>query len=311
MKKSAFSLVELSVVIAIISLLIAGVAQASKMIRKSTLTAAQSQTKQSVVRDMPGVVLWYETTLDSSFIPEEAVSEGGITTWYDNNTQALSKSKAYTTVVAPLSRYTENAINGLPAIRCGASRLQVESPTEYRPTNVDNIPIAINSFTIFLVAYSTTTHQIDAESNASVEGTSGQTYPIGAAYSGGFIESTTISGAGISLGTNGVSVYEHASSYMPPIAVYNGSTSKLLERPAVITVDYNNKTPTIFINSTTSRTGLLSPKTTVAAPLDFCWGQYGAFAGYIGEVIIFDRHLLTDERKAVEKYLGKKWKIDF
>lgn len=303
MKKSAFSLVELSVVIAIVGLLIAGVAQASKMVRESAVVAAQSQTRQSVVKDMPGVVLWYETTLDSSLIPEEAVNGTGVTTWYDNNSQALSRSKANTTKVSPLTIYAENAINGLPALRCNSSLLQVNTDTEYRPNN--SMPIATDSFTIFLVASANTTHQIDVESNSDVGGTSGQNYVIGAANGG------NISGAGISLGTNGVSVYEHADSYMPALAVYDGSTSKLLTRPAVITVDYNNKTPTIFINSNTNRAGLTSPKTTVAAPLNFCSGGYGVFDGYIGEVVIFNRHLLTDERKAVEKYLGKKWKIDF
>jgi prepilin-type N-terminal cleavage/methylation domain-containing protein len=309
MKKSAFSLVELSVVIAIVGLLIAGVAQASKMVRESAVVAAQSQTRQSVVKDMSGVVLWYETTLDSSLITEEAVNGIGVTTWYDNNSQALSGSKAYTTMASPLTIYADNAINGLPALRCNSSWLQVNTDTEYRPNN--SIPIATDSFTIFLVASADTTHQIDAESNSNTGGSLGQTYVIGAALSGGSFASSTISGAGISLGTNGVSVYENANSYMPALAVYDGSTSKLLARPAVITVDYNNKTPTIFINSNTSRTGLTSPKTTVAAPLDFCSGSYGTFNGYIGEVIIFNRHLLTDERKAVEKYLGKKWKIDF
>lgn len=31
--------------------------------------------------------------------------------------------------------------------------------------------------------------------------------------------------------------------------------------------------------------------------------------GTIGEIIIFDRTLNTEERKAVESYLGKKWSI--
>jgi hypothetical protein len=35
----------------------------------------------------------------------------------------------------------------------------------------------------------------------------------------------------------------------------------------------------------------------------------GAFAGIIGEVIIYNRALSTEERKSVEGYLGKKWAI--
>lgn len=309
-KNRAFSLIELSVVIFIVGLLIAGIAQTSKMITSSRLTAAQSQTKQSIVNNTPGLVLWYESTLASSFIKSEATDGAGVTTWYDNNPQALAKSKAYTTVVEPLSIYTENAIGGLPALRCEASRLQVVSPAEYR-LDVTSLPVAINSFTVFIVAKSSSTHEIDVESTSGTSGTSGQTYVVGAAQGGAFMPSTTNSGMGISLGTNGVSVYEYADNYMPALAVYDGTTSKLLERPAIITVDYNNKVPTIFINSNTSRIGLRSPKDIVGAPFDFCWGANGAFTGYLGEVVIFKRHLLTSERKAVETYLSKKWKINF
>jgi hypothetical protein len=31
--------------------------------------------------------------------------------------------------------------------------------------------------------------------------------------------------------------------------------------------------------------------------------------GQIGEIIIFDRALKTEERKSIEQYLGKKWSI--
>lgn len=33
------------------------------------------------------------------------------------------------------------------------------------------------------------------------------------------------------------------------------------------------------------------------------------FNGYIGEIIVFNRVLKTEERKAVEAYLGKKWNV--
>ena len=33
------------------------------------------------------------------------------------------------------------------------------------------------------------------------------------------------------------------------------------------------------------------------------------FKGYVGEIIIYSRSLNDDERKDIEKYLGKKWGI--
>jgi len=309
-KNRAFSLIELSVVIFIIGLLIAGVAQTSKMIASSRLAAAQSQTKQSIVNKIPDLVLWYESTLASSFIESEATDGAGVTTWYDNNPQALSRSKAYTTLVSPLSIYTENAIGGLPALLCKSSNLRVVYPTEYRPS-MSSLAVATNSFTIFIVAKPNVTHEIDPQSSLSNRGFSGQNYVVGAAQAGAYVSGYTNSGMGISLGTNGVSVYEFSDYYMAPLAVYDGTTSKILERPAIITVDYNNKLPTIFINSNTSSVGLASIKAIVGAPFDFCGGANGSFDGYLGEVIIFKRHLLTSERKAVETYLSKKWKINF
>jgi len=319
-RRTAFTLIELSIVIVIVGLLIAGVAQTSKMVRTAKVTAARSATKQSVVNEMPGLALWLETTLpESIFIPTDNTIvnyDGNTNIWpYDINPQATIKSNATTSFsvsgnATQKPAYTENAINGLPAYYCnGLSSFMVDYPSTYFPPTS---PYVINSFTIFLVASATTTHEIDTQANNTTTGTSGQKYVIGSVYSGGYGASSTVAGVGVSMGTNGVSVYEHANYYMPPLAVYNGTSSGLLGRPAIITVDYNNKTPTLYINSTNSVTGLISTMTTVVAPIQFCAdASYGGFTGYIGEIIIFNRHLTAGERQRVEKYLGKKWGISF
>ena len=64
--KKAFSLVEISIVILIIGLLIAGISKAGDMIFDVSLKSASSLTKGTKVGRMPGLALWLETTTSES-----------------------------------------------------------------------------------------------------------------------------------------------------------------------------------------------------------------------------------------------------
>ena len=198
----------------------------------------------------------------------------------------------------------------MPALKCDGvdDLISVTAGTNYYPTGA---PSNTNNFTIFVVAYpDAVTHQIDAQTNNAGDssGTAGQKYILGAAHGGSVYGSTAdIVGAGISLGTNGVSVYEHGSNYMAPLAVYSGSNG--LSGPVIITLNYKNKTPTIFINGTSVQVGLTSLKNSVFPPVQFCSGAYGAFSGKIGEIIIYGKLVPAAKRAQIEKYLGKKWGI--
>lgn len=291
MKKSAFSLVELSVVIAIIGLLIAGVAQASKMIRKSTLTAARSQTKQSVVKDMPGLALWYESALDSSFIPEEMADSVAVSTWYDNNVQALSKINATQATTNSKPIYTENAISGLPALKFGGSK-----------NLAINDNLCTKDFTVFVV------FQIAVvTSNGPFDG-----------WGILFADSTNVANDTIPLVVAGSSVLT-ANGGSSDTTLYAANSKVVTNNlPHVVTVsrDMVSGNRNIWVDGANNNSDFNgAPGINLAANMNMLIGRSGNnnpdYLGYIGEVIIFDRHLLTDERKAVEKYLGKKWKIDF
>jgi glycosyltransferase involved in cell wall biosynthesis len=83
-------------------------------------------------------------------------------------------------------------------------------------------------------------------------------------------------GIGVSVGTNGVSVYEHTTNHLPSVLVF----SMFLEGWTHISVVYNNKIPTLYINGRYAKTGLRSQKKTVVPsgvfgglmPNDFFWG---------------------------------------
>ncbi len=298
--KQAFSLMELSIVILIIGVLIAGITQVSSFLGKVKLASARSVTQGSPANGVKDLALWLDATaeqgLSASLNDQDAVSQ-----WKDTNPQQSSKSDATASgTQRPL--YVTNGINGLPALKCDGvdDALSIASGTNYFPTTSPSIT---NNFTIFLVARATATHEIDTQANSGTSGITGQKYVLWPSTSA----TTGIAGSGISLGTNGVSVYEHGGGYLPAIAVYSGANN--LSAPAVITVDYNNKTPTIFINGTSAQTGLTSTQDSIFPSRQFCSGAYGAFNGNIGEIIVFGKRVPTAKRQQIEKYLGKKWGI--
>ena len=145
-----------------------------------------------------------------------------------------------------------------------------------------------NNFTISFWAYPRSAHEIDAESIAGVGGTSGQRYAIGPLNFG----EAGPSGAGVSVGTNGVSVYEHAAGYMPALLVYQGAISGWTH----IAVVYENRQPRLYVNGVLVRVGLSSPRSKVQiTPADIGGMAYGHFDGLLDEVMIYNRVLNPPE----------------
>lgn len=126
-----------------------------------------------------------------------------------------------------------------------------------------------NTFTFSAIVKPSATHEIDAESTSATTGVSGQRYAVAAPNQG------TDAGAGISVGTNGISVYEHGSAYLSPLAVYSASIGT---GESYVHVVYNSKQPTIYVNGASARVGLTSTKTNVYSPFELnsepSWGRF-------------------------------------
>ncbi|MHC4744490.1 MAG: LamG domain-containing protein, partial [Planctomycetota bacterium] len=131
------------------------------------------------------------------------------------------------------------------------------------------------------------THEIDGESTGGVGGTSGQRYAFDPAHGG-----DSNGGAGLSIGTNGISVYEHGSGYMPATAVY---AVEIGDDWNHIMVVYDNKQPTIYLNGEAVHTGLVSPRAVVQAPVVLGGMAYGYFEGLMDEVRVYNRVLTQAE----------------
>ncbi len=90
-----------------------------------------------------------------------------------------------------------------------------------------------DNFTVSFWAYPRSPHEIDQEGYVW-GGTSGQRYALGPRHEAG-----SDAGVGVSVGTNGVSVYEHGDNYMPASLVYQGALSGW----TYVAVVYENKQP--------------------------------------------------------------------
>ncbi len=138
----AFSLIELSVVILIIGILIAGVTQGSKLIGNFRLQTAQTLTQNSPVSGIPSLILWFETSMETSFDDAEQENNSPVSTWYDINMQSSSKTNATQATLANRPLFIKNVFNGIPAIR-------FDGVSDYMSFN--GAILAKTSYTIFMV----------------------------------------------------------------------------------------------------------------------------------------------------------------
>jgi hypothetical protein len=97
-------------------------------------------------------------------------------------------------------------------------------------------------------------------------------------------------GAGISIGTNGVAVFEHAAFYIPAMLVYD---APILDWTHIAVV-YTSNRPSLYINGQLAHTGLQSARS-VHPGSEMGGGVYGHFAGLMDEYTIYNRALNLSE----------------
>ena len=176
--------------------------------------------------------------------------------------------------------------------------LNFDGSSDYVDIDSDsNLSDISDNFTISFWANPSTTHQIDPEIISGVTGNSGQKYAVGPRQ-GDDQWGTGHAGTGISIGTNGISVYEHALSYMPPVLVWDGDANGLNH----IAVVYKANRPRLYVNGQLKRIGLQSSEIVHAIPSQIGGHRhndgtsgYGYFQGIIDEVMIYDRALSASE----------------
>lgn len=142
-----------------------------------------------------------------------------------------------------------------------------------------------NTFTLEAWVNPTATHEIDPQGPTGTGGVSGQRYLFWPDQSG------SNAGIGVSVGTNGVSVYEHGDAHMPAVLVYPGVVTGWTH----LAVTYQNKVPTLWLNGVAVATGSASTKTTVYAPTVFGGGWYGSYLGVADEIAVYPTTLSAEQ----------------
>jgi len=280
MKKSAFSLLELSVSLVVVSLLMAMVSQGIKIISSSRLTTARSLTSKSPVPNISGLIAWYETSSVDSFKTNEAFDGKQISAWYDISPNSIpAKKNALTRAASAAVTYESDGINKIPSLLFNGTN-KIELANFYQGSTSQN--------TIFIVAnpstVTTTTTILDSSSSGS-SSSIGQNSNSFSMNLGSLVSTGTVTNPIVNLAK---------VSYIAAV-YFNGSNSKV----------YFNSSSIIAGGST------INPGTTALTGISIGANRSNTsnYSGLISEIIIYNRPLQNQERKDVMGYLSKKYGI--
>ncbi len=285
----AFSLIEISIVVLIIGILVAGITQSTRLLSQAKTSTSKTLTQSSPAASVKNLVLWVESTSEASFDSTETDDNVAISNWYDINPQSSLKN-SFTATTKPT--YALNAINGLPAIKFnGTSTIMTSS-------NFSNI--ITGSVTVFAVVKLPATVAAQPIIGKRVGTSANFQFGTGTSAAGWqFCDNTCpnyAAGSNAAVSANG--------SYVASV-VYTGTSTAGTSTSTGISFFQNGALANAVQNTTTS------PSTSVAGSLALGGdGVGGFFGGHIGEILVFDRALKKEERQSIEGYLGKKWGIN-
>lgn len=319
--KKAFSLVEISIVVLIIGLLIAGISKASDMVQDSQLKAGRSLTRASKAGRIPGLLLWLETSTTESLKDNERFSGTAISTWSDisppnvpklifrqsgnSSTNAIKYNEGTSSTSLPYIDFASSSdyMYAYEPSKTAASSSNLYSVMSTQAFPSSDITIFVvarpaESFSVFTLCPTTSGSGIVTTQNCSASGAH-LTLAFGAASSN--LIKLEYGGA---TGTAGV------------LASKTGY--KTTEGPFIYSVVSQIGKAKIFTNggdSSASVTAAAGPPIVVGTnPTAFTSysGSYkvgGGGPGNLYELIVYSSLLSDSDRQKVEDYLAAKYKI--
>jgi prepilin-type N-terminal cleavage/methylation domain-containing protein len=290
--KKAFSLVEISIVILIIGLLIAGISKASDMIFDANIATARSITKSSKVNRMPTLLLWLETTVAESIKDSERYGGSKVTAWRDINPQSTTK---YVFRDNGTPTYVEPGKN-LPAIGSLSATnfftLGTETSTTVLSYPVNEIFNTAN-VTIFMVLKPKNV-TADLFTFCATAGCTTANSKIGLGLAAGKV------------------VFDFPGASATSTATSTSDYSPISPNVIIVSAEKDSAGQKMAVNgalamATTANTSALLPSTFSSASGTFKIGGGAATDVEIYEIIVFSSALSDGDRRSVEAYLGKKY----
>ena len=290
--KKAFSLVEISIVIIVIGILIAGVSQGIDLYQDMRLATARSLTKNSRVNRIPNLISWYETTGENIFSTgttsfQDISAQDGkkINRWKDSNPNSVYKYDATQTTDANQPKIIFDKDSSLPIVRFDGNPRYLALPD-------GTVPYGDSAYTVIFVS------KVDDFGNFGVLG------------SGSYDDNKKANAFRYeSLGKMG--------NYWWPSPDLSSTINKAFKNKLQIFYFYYNKSGRLlFVDGVSQGLEIVyssqRDSTTFNNTIGLtCVGcstpEY--LIGSIAELIIYDRALVAKERKDIETYLSKKWAI--
>jgi hypothetical protein len=314
-KNRAFSLVEISVVIVIVMIMIAGLIQGSRLIGSMRITTARNLTNSSAMPWINYIVTWYDATAADAFNESENNDGNKISRW--NGAEIRYSDRINTTQVDDAKKpiFVANGMYGLPSIKFDGVDDYLVS--EYLEQSI----LTYRSGAVFIVFEPKTISSTAKRSIFYQPSECGREFDVGYGFGGsvskiglasssedcGSVNATTSS---LNYVVPNEKIVVSMNIYQAPMTKGDISNIKIyrngyLETTSKVGDGYNSA----LIESTkkyadgSDRIYLGARKTSDSAnPSSF-------FEGLLGEMIVFNRSLNNEDRKEIEKYLGKKWGI--
>lgn len=289
-KLSAFSFIELSIVILIIGILVAGIVSSSRLVGQYRITSARNTSSSSSIASIQNMVLWMDVVAENKLTNTSDVApvDGDrVKTWVDANPQSTTPLTFTQSSAGAGPIYKTNGINNLPALyyqgTVAGGTGTGESLAGCLTNGAYDATINPGRFTAFFVLQPL----VDVTSNS------------------GSVFSSIGSGTGYSL-------TKTASKLTTKFA---GSTAvdvtASVRNSYIVTMIRNSTAQNYYLNGTAgvAVTASYTANSDTATGIG-CTATPGLyFNGYISEIIIFDRDLKAEERQSVETYLSKKYAI--
>jgi prepilin-type N-terminal cleavage/methylation domain-containing protein len=282
-KKTAFSLLELSITLLIIGLLVAGVVGGNKLVKLAAITRAVNLTNTSPVLASEDLIVWLEPTSKKSFLTVGTVAnQASIGTWNDINPQSNNKCDATQATSGYRPLYAENAINNLPALAYDVTN----DDQRLKCTNISSG----NELTTFVVIKWQASHGVNSE-----------------VYS--------LLGEEVAIDTEG-NIRSYFWDEQSGTTGFLSSLAPLTaNKPVIIARRYDpkNHRADLYLNGTLQANTTSTGNYIFYNQSELTIGNHSAaprtFGGNIGEIIAFNRILTDIERQNIEDYLSKKWSI--
>ena len=291
--KKAFSLVELSMVILIVGILIAGVSQGIDLYQDSRLATARSLTKNSRVGRIPDLVSWYETTNENVFSSgttsftniEKIQADQKINRWKDSNPNSIYKYDATQTTGDNQPKIIFDKDTSLPIVRFDGNPRYLALPD-------GTVPYANSEYTVIFI------------SKTDNYGT------YGVLGSGTYAFSNKANAFRYSNNGEIINYWWNVDLASSTNITFNNKFQIFIFDYNKSTIDYNKPTRNLYVDGVLKTS--ISSSNNASTNLNNTIGKTFSLeylVGSIAELIIYDRALLNAERKDIEKYLSKKWSI--